>query len=192
MMASTASLLVGGACLKEPIGQGLGTQHLNFRLEDQFVVHIPALQRFARTLTGAPERADDLVQDCLERAIRKKSLFRKPSNPRAWLFKIMHNLRRNQVVKVQPTADVEALESVAEAPRQDSAMELTDVRTAMQMLSKEHQEILMLVAVEGLSYAEAAEILNVQKGTIMSRLGRARDHLRAIMNGDHQQKGETK
>ncbi|MGJ8528061.1 sigma-70 family RNA polymerase sigma factor [Maritalea sp.] len=165
---------------------------MNFRLEDQFVVHIPALQRFARTLTGAPERADDLVQDCLERAIRKKSLFRQPNNPRAWLFKIMHNVYRNQVVKVRPTADIEELENLAEAPRQDGVMELTDVRAAMHFLSKEHQEILMLVAVEGLSYAEAADILNVQKGTIMSRLARARDHLRSIMNGERQQKGEAR
>lgn len=165
---------------------------MNIRVEDQFAVHIPALNRFARTLTGAPERADDLVQDCLERAIRKKSLFRKPANPRAWLFKIMHNLHRNQMAQQRPIASAEGLELVSEPPRQLAAAELSDVQTAMYLLSKEHQEILMLVAIEGLSYKEAGEILNVQTGTVMSRLARARDHLRALVNGTDQQKGETR
>jgi len=165
---------------------------LSLRLEDQFAVHIPALQRFARTLTGAQERADDLVQDCLERAIRKKSLFRKPSNPRAWLFKIMHNLHRNQVSKQRPTVATQELEEVSTPANQHAAMEILDVRKAMKLLSQEHQEILMLIAVEGLTYAETAEILNVQKGTIMSRLARARDRLRAIMNSDPTTIGDAK
>jgi RNA polymerase sigma-70 factor (ECF subfamily) len=165
---------------------------LSFRVEEQFADHIPALKRFARTLTAAPEHADDLVQDCLERAIRKKSLFRQPSNPRAWLFKIMHNLHRNQIVQKRPIANSDELERIVEPPQQLAVAELKDVRTAMQLLSKEHQEILMLVAVEGLSYKEAAQVLNVQKGTVMSRLARARDHLRALMNGEHQFKGEKR
>ena len=172
-------------------GGALENLSLNFRLEDQFAVHIPALQRFARTLTGAPERADDLVQDCLERAIRKKSLFLRPSNPRAWLFKIMHNLHRNQLAQKRPVSSEVELEQFGEAPRQMVVAELNDVRLAMKLLSKEHQEILMLIAVEGLTYKEAAEVLNVQKGTVMSRLARAREHLRAIMNGDDQQ-GDAK
>lgn len=159
------------------------------RLEDEFVSHMPALHRFAQTLTGTPDRADDLVQDCLERAIKKKSLFRQPNNPRAWLFKIMHNLHRNQVTQKRPAGGAEELDNLSEPPRQHFAAELTDVRSAMMLLSKEHRETLMLVAVEGLSYSQTADILNVQKGTIMSRLSRARDHLRSIVNGVEQSNG---
>lgn len=176
--------MIGGS-----IGDDLA---LNFRVEDQFADHIPALQRFARTLTSAPDLADDLVQDCLERAIRKKSLFRSPANPRAWLFKIMHNLHRNQVVQKRPHIGSVELVDAAEPPRQLAASELNDVKAAMEMLSQEHKQILMLVAVEGLSYKEAAQILGIQKGTVMSRLARARDQLRSIMNGDQQTRGETR
>lgn len=164
---------------------------LDFKVEDQFVAHIPALQRFARTLTRAPERADDLVQDCLERALSKRALFRQPNNPRAWLFKIMHNIYRNQVSREKPSIELSALEEISIPATQDTSVELMDVKRAMSMLSKEHQEILMLISVEGLSYKEAAEILDVQKGTIMSRLARARDNLRTLLSGENLKQKEA-
>lgn len=95
------------------------------------------------------------------------------------------------MVQKRPHIGSVELEDVAEPPRQLAASELSDVKAAMELLSPEHKQILMLVAVEGLSYKEAAQVLGVQKGTVMSRLARARDQLRSIMNGVPQTKGEA-
>jgi RNA polymerase sigma-70 factor (ECF subfamily) len=147
--------------------------------------HIPRLRRYARALTGDHARADDLVQDTLERAWSKFSLWRRGSDLRAWLFSIMHNVFVNQIAGGRasaaflPLAD-EAFE-VAVDGKQEQALELRDLTSALTKLSTEHREVLLLVALEDLPYEAVAKVLNIPLGTVMSRLSRARERLRELM-----------
>ena len=155
----------------------------------QVVAEIPRLRRYARALTGDPTRADDLVQDCLERACTRLALWRHGSNMRAWLFTIMHNLFVNQIRREQHRAEVSLEQFPAEQPTSrpahDASLELRDLDRALQRLSQEQREVLLLVGLEQFSYAEAARVLDIPIGTVMSRLSRARERLRELMNGEH-------
>ena len=145
---------------------------------EQLIADIPRLRRSARLLTGDPARADDLVQAVLARACEKWHQFRPGSDLRAWLFSIMHNLNVNQWREraTEPLATVPMAEaSVDPIPGVDT---LLDLRHALQQLSIEHREVLVLICVENLSYAAAADVLQLPMGTIMSRLSRARAQLR--------------
>lgn len=144
----------------------------------------PRLRRYARALTGDATRADDLVQDTLERALSRLSLWRR-GNLRAWLFAIMHNLFVNQVRSPQRLefADDHALLDAPARPTQTDNLELHDLYTALQGLPAEQREVLLLVALEELTYEEAAKVLAVPIGTIMSRLSRARSRLRGLLAG---------
>lgn len=151
---------------------------------NQIVAQIPRLRRYARALTGDLERADDLVQDTLERALMKFSLWRS-GNLRAWLFTIMHNVFVNQV-KLHGAVDYMAEEDLPDVPvraTQSDELELRDLAGALQMLSPEQREVVLLVGLEELSYEETAKALGVPIGTVMSRLSRARDRLRAVLAG---------
>jgi RNA polymerase sigma-70 factor (ECF subfamily) len=146
-------------------------------------VLVPALRRYARALTRDIDRADDLVQDCLERAIAKRGLFR-PSGPvRAWLFTILVNLHRNSLRGARRRGDVVDFDSVPEpsvpAP-QPGHLALAELDRAIGTLPLDQKEALLLVTLEGLSYQEAATILDIPIGTLMSRLGRARATLKAL------------
>jgi RNA polymerase sigma-70 factor (ECF subfamily) len=156
------------------------------------VKHIPRLRRYARALTGDRARADDLVQDTLERAMVKFHLWRPDSDLRAWMFTIMHNLYVNQL-RTQP-ADMsvdldDETNHVAVRPTQSDQLEVRDVQAALLQLPEEQREVLLLVGLEQLSYAEAAAILGVPAGTVMSRLSRARARLRQVMEDDSSQPG---
>lgn len=144
---------------------------------------IPRLRRYARALVGA-QRADDLVQDCLERAWSRRRLWDGQGELRAWLFTILHNLYVNGVRRQAGAPPFDPLpeeEPPALAPsRHEAALDLRDVERALDGLSLEHREVLLLVGLEQLDYAEAAAILNVPPGTVMSRLARAREQLRAL------------
>ncbi len=148
---------------------------------DELIAHIPRLRRYARALTGDGNRADDLVQDTLERALSRFTLW-PPRDLRLWLFAIMHNLFVNQVRR--PDA-VEYREEPGEgdihAQSPMDALELRDLDAALQKLPPEQREVLLLVALEELSYADAAKVLGVPPGTIMSRLSRGRDRLRSLL-----------
>lgn len=149
---------------------------------DGIEAHIPALRRYARALTGNADQADDLVQDCLERAIRKQSLFRRETNLKAWLFTILVNLFRNER-KRKAAVRFDALSESAEpseAPPQPGRIALAEAARAIQRLPGDQREALLLVVVEGASYSEAAAILDIPEGTLMSRLGRARTALRSM------------
>lgn len=151
---------------------------------------IPRLRRYARALTGNAHRADDLVQDTLERAWAKFALWRRGSDLRAWLFAIMHNVFVNQVTSSsarqewQPL-DGEALEVPVE-PAQERALEMRDLASSLAQLPAEYREVLLLIGLEELRYEEAAKILNVPLGTVMSRLSRGRERLRQLMAGQTQ------
>jgi len=147
-------------------------------------LEIPHLRRYARFLVRDIDLADDLVQECLLRAVANAERWRPGTNLRAWLFVILKNAfisERRQAARRSATMISVSAEDRVEASvpaGQESYMELIEVHTAYRELSAEHREVLMLVAAEGLSYEEAAEILEVPVGTIRSRLSRARTALR--------------
>ncbi|MFZ5508496.1 MAG: RNA polymerase sigma factor [Pseudomonadota bacterium] len=151
---------------------------------DAIVAEIPRLRRYARALTGDPARADDLVQDTLERALGRFFLFR-PGNLRAWLFSIMHNLFINQA-KARRDGLWEDEAVLAELPAratQDDALEMRDLARCLQALPPQQREVLLLVGLEEMSYEEVARVLGVPLGTVMSRLFRARERLRGLLAG---------
>ncbi len=148
------------------------------------VREIPRLRRYARALTGNAVAADDLVQDTLERALRRFALFR-PGDLRAWLFTIMHNLYISQTRMTR--MEVEDAETIlGTLPAPDGASDhaaLADLDLCLQQLPAPQREVLLLVALEELSYEDTARVIGVPIGTVMSRLSRARTRLRALLAG---------
>ena len=147
------------------------------------VPYIPNLRRYARALVGDREGADDLVQDTLERAVRKFHLW-KPGDLRAWLFSIMHNVFVNQLKARRIAYDVEIDESIAAPISSVTSTDLMDLDRALAALSADQREVVLLVALEDMTYAEVARALGIPIGTVMSRLSRARDRLRKLMEGE--------
>ena len=153
---------------------------------DVIVAEIPRLRRYARALTGQEERADDLVQDTLERALDKWRFWQSSRDLRPWLFSIMHNLhidqhRRETRIDYCDDADLPELPQRAE---QTDALEIRDLDRALTLLPLEQREVLLLVALEELSYADVAKAIDQPIGTVMSRLSRARTRLKAILAGE--------
>ena len=148
---------------------------------------IPRLRRYARALTGERGAADDLVQDTLERAWTKLHLWRSGSDLRAWLFTIMHNVHVNQVRSRASTATVPLDDDTPDAPvraTQADMLEVRDIDAALKRLSVDQREVLLLIALEHMSYQETADTLGIPIGTVMSRLARARDRLRIMLAAD--------
>ena len=148
---------------------------------------IPRMRRYARALVRDREAADDLVQDSLERALSRIDRWITGDSPRRWLFTIMHHLfvdqlrrtkRHGQLVATMP----ETIGGAATPPPQDDKVEAREVLEALQKISPDRRAALVLVAVEGFSYAEAANVLGVPAGTLMSRLARGREDLRTILD----------
>ncbi|MDE2396890.1 MAG: RNA polymerase sigma factor [Burkholderiales bacterium] len=152
---------------------------------EQILAHIPALRRYARLLAGDAARADDLVQDTLERACAKWSLWQGGTALRGWLLSLMHNLHLNQRRDWRHDEGHAGLDDVAEPATDNQARsaERMDLQRALDTLPEAMREVLLLVALEEYSYAEAAEILGVPVGTVMSRLHRARERLREALAG---------
>ncbi len=152
----------------------------------QAVLVIPRLRRYARALTGDRLMAEELVQDTLERAWSKRRLWREGSDLRAWMFTIMHNVYVNQV-RARVTQAVLPLDQEAyDVPARGSSvdmLEIADIDAALRRLPLEQREVLLLVALEQLSYSETADALGVPVGTVMSRLYRARERLRVMLDG---------
>lgn len=151
---------------------------------ERIVEFIPRLRRYARALVGDRARADDLVQDTIERAWNKFHLWRPGSDLRAWLFTVMHNVHINQIRATRDFVELddEAAE-MAVAGAQGASLEIRDLERALVLLPVEQREVLLLVGLEDLSYAEVAEVLGIPIGTVMSRLSRAREKMRALMLG---------
>ncbi|WP_440641891.1 sigma-70 family RNA polymerase sigma factor [Bradyrhizobium sp. PUT101] len=148
---------------------------------------IPALRRYARALMRDRAAADDLVQDCLERAVSRWHQ-RRDGSVRAWLFTILHNLAITQFRQAtargrhMPIDDAGEHELVS-AAAQERGLIYRDVLSKLARLPEEQRAVLLLVAVEDLSYADAAKVLGVPVGTVMSRLSRARERLQQEMDG---------
>jgi len=158
------------------------------RAQDQadIVACIPSLRRCARGLVSDRDRADDLVQDTLERAWSRFSMWQKRGEVRAWMFGIMHNHFIDRLRAQRSRPEDSAGDDLPELPQralQTDALEVRDLDRLLQRLPPEHREVLLLVGVEEMSYQEVATAIGVPIGTVMSRLSRARARLREEMQG---------
>ncbi len=151
---------------------------------ESIVELIPRLRRYARALAGDRAAADDLVQDTLERAWSKLHLYRRGTDLRAWLFTVMHNVYVNQLRALRPAAPLDdEMPELAQPARETDTLVLRDLDAAIRRLAPDQREVLLLVALEEMSYGEAADALDIPIGTVMSRLSRAREKLRAMLPG---------
>ncbi|RWN30675.1 MAG: RNA polymerase sigma factor [Mesorhizobium sp.] len=148
---------------------------------------IPRLRRYARSLLRDRDAADDLVQDCLERSLVRLDNWQTGESPRRWLFTIMHHLFIDQMRKVNRRGEaamlpLEAGEAVAQPAEQVESIASREIVDALQAISPDRRAALVMVAIEGFSYAEAANILGVPAGTLMSRIARGREELRGLLD----------
>lgn len=147
---------------------------------------IPRLRRYARALTRDATRADDLVQNCLLRAIAKEHLWEPGTDLRAWLFTILHNQHVNDVrraVREGINTAVEEMAPLLTVPSNATAsLLLRDLERAIARLPEEQRQVILLVGLEGMRYEEVATILGVPIGTVRSRLSRGRETLRRLMD----------
>jgi RNA polymerase sigma-70 factor (ECF subfamily) len=143
---------------------------------------IPALRRYARALTRDVDIADDLVQDTLVRALRSERLFL-GGDLRSWLYTILTNLNRNRRRSLARRPQFAPLQNTT-ADASGTEAEGRDIARALATLVEDQRSVLLLVMLEGLSYREVAEIQGVPIGTVMSRLARARAHVKAFLEGE--------
>lgn len=149
----------------------------------------PSLRRYACSLLRHADAADDLVQDCLERALARRHLWRGGESLRPWLFRIMHNLHANQVRKHRKLPFHQALGDVPDQPGSDEEqagrVAIRELEAALDLLPAGQREIVLLVALSGMSYQECADALDLPVGTVMSRLFRGRERLRELLEGEN-------
>jgi RNA polymerase sigma factor (sigma-70 family) len=146
------------------------------------------LRRYARSLTRDTLRADDLVHDTLVRALESQATLRPNTNLRTWMMTVLHNVfiddqRRKRVEARHADVLVQMSEEVA-PPAQEGQVRLAQIREAFLTLPEEQRAALHLVTLEGMAYADAAAVLGIPIGTLMSRLGRGRAALRAFEEGE--------
>lgn len=148
---------------------------------------IPPLRRYARALLRDRTAADDLVQDCLERAVGHWHQRRSDGDPRTWIFTILHNLAMTRLRRTASRPRLVAIDETDEsafarpAP-QEEGLRYRELTAALARLPEEQRSVLLLVTVEDLSYAETAKVLDIPIGTVMSRLSRARERLLQLMS----------
>jgi RNA polymerase sigma-70 factor (ECF subfamily) len=155
---------------------------------DDLPEHIAGLRRYALALTGSRYEAEDLVQETLARAIAAAQSFRNGGNLRSWRLSIMHNAFVSNL-RARRAAEHELDDQLAELrqpPTQLDRLEVGDVLAALSRLPEAQREALILIAFEDFSYGDAARVLGVPLGTLMSRLARGRETLRRAMS-----EGET-
>jgi RNA polymerase sigma-70 factor, ECF subfamily len=160
---------------------------LSTTIDDDILACLPHLRAFARSLTGDRDRADDLVQDAVLRALSAASQYTPGTNFKAWIFTILRNLyfnefRRNRAL-MRPLEAAD-LEIHATAPSQQAGLEFDDFRRAFRTLPAEQREALVLVGADGFRYEEAAAICGCPVGTIKSRVARARSEIERLLGPD--------
>jgi len=145
---------------------------------------IPRLRRYARQLTRDPIAADDLVQDCIARALAKIHLWDPGTDLRAWLFTILHNqyigLARRDMRQRAHTQSPSLDYNLALPPTQGVRLELRDLERALAKLPEEQRSVILLIGLEGMGYEEAASVVNLPVGTVRSRVSRGREALRMM------------
>jgi RNA polymerase sigma-70 factor (ECF subfamily) len=148
--------------------------------DHDLIACVPHLRAFARFLTGNRERADDLVQDTVVRALTAAHQFQRGTNLKAWMFTILRNQHYNDVRKTRirlQSLDDPSIDEPAAPATQDARLEFGDFRRAFWQLAENQREVLILIGASGLSYEEAAKVCNCPTGTIKSRVSRARREL---------------
>ena len=150
---------------------------------------IPALRRYARALLRHSEAADDLVQDCLARVVERWPQRRRSEETRSWVFAILHNLaidamRRQARRGVHLALDEVAENEMAVPGHQEDGLRYADLLRALDSLPPEQRSVVLLVSVEDVTYAEAARVLDIPVGTVMSRLSRGRERLQKALDGE--------
>lgn len=150
------------------------------------IAELPRLRRYARALVRDADAADDLVQDCVERALSRIDQFRTGTNMRAWLLTIMHGIYVNGVRRRHPSPESLALhreltEGSDGVPEQERGLIVIDLEEALAGLPDDQREIVLLIGLEDMSYKQAAETVGIPIGTVMSRLARGRERLRTLM-----------
>jgi RNA polymerase sigma-70 factor, ECF subfamily len=166
----------------------IGVQRSPAGFEDQLVSMLPRLRRFARSLTGSAVEAEDIVQTGCIKALRNRDSFTPGTRFDSWLFRILQNTWRDELRRRAVRPEGTSVELDCDVPdevdRLGDRATLAAVRRAMALLPEEQREALALVSVEGLPYAEAAAILEVPIGTLMSRVSRGRQRLRRLVDGE--------
>lgn len=172
----------------QPIIEICAEQDVQADLREQLIELIPQMRRFACGLSGSRDRGDELVQAACERLLMHQSRLRSDTRLDSWLYRVIRNLHldsvRSQAVRDrgrQQLQQSEELQAVARDAMDDQLL-IREVQRAMQQLSEAHRAVLMLICVEGRSYREAADILQVPMGTVTSRLIRARRSLIARLD----------
>jgi len=145
---------------------------------------LEAMRRYARSLARNPENADDVVQEALVRAIERHQTYEPGRSRRRWLLSIVHNVfvsgKRREAVEARHNDSLAEIMMAHVEAEQVRHAQLAQIASAFAALSEQHRAVLHLIAVEELSYQEAADVLNLPIGTVMSRLSRARSNLRAL------------
>jgi RNA polymerase sigma-70 factor, ECF subfamily len=155
-------------------------------LRSQLAAELPYLRRFARAMAGDAAVADDLVQDCVERAMLKSHLY-DPARPlRAWLYAVLRNIFISNIRRDGRSGVVKSVDDLLDGEdaipaEQEFRLSATEIAHALDFLPPQHREVIVLVGLEEMSYRDVAEITGVPVGTVMSRLSRARSHLRQIL-----------
>lgn len=153
-------------------------------LSADLVTHVGALRRYARALVGNPVDADDMVQECLTRVLAQMRAWREVRDLRAYMFTTLHNVfvdngRRKRSAGLEVPID-DVVGRLSTPATQNVRLEVRDMMDALAQLPREQREVVLLVGMEGMSYLEAAEVIGVPIGTVMSRLSRGREALRQL------------
>lgn len=166
----------------KPFGQNSDTE----QLAHEITSHVAALRRYALVLVGDSAEADDLVQECLSRVLAHMRGWRPVRDLRAYLFTTLHNVfvdasRRQKARRGDVPLDA-AIATLSLPATQLKRLEFRDLMTALGKLPTQQREVVLLIGLEGMSYIEAARVLGVPIGTVMSRLSRGREALRELMS----------
>jgi RNA polymerase sigma-70 factor (ECF subfamily) len=156
-------------------------------INEEIAAHIPSIRRYARALVRDVVTADDLVQDCLTRALAKLHLWRDGTNLRAWLFTILHNQYVNEVrrsIRSGSTVEFSDATLPSRPANCDKVLELRDLDRALGQLPAEMRVVILLVGLEGMPYDAVAKVLGIPTGTVRSRLSRGRAALRRLMDAE--------
>jgi len=160
---------------------------MDSELAEALHIYVKSLRRYAMAMTRDSNEADDLVQECLKRALIYIHNGREIQNLRAYLFTILNNVYADELSRRRRSGTVVSIDSetvrLAAPPRQNARMECRDLSWALNQLPSEQKEVVLLIGLEGLSYQTAAEVLGIPIGTVMSRLSRGRNALRRILEG---------
>jgi RNA polymerase sigma-70 factor (ECF subfamily) len=166
------------------------TKHIQTLIEAE----IPRLWRYALALTRNQLEAEDLVQDCLARALSRTHLWEDGTNLRAWLFAILHNQYVNRIRSASRQGQTVVIQEdeplLTRAATQDKSLELRDLDRALGLIADTHRIVILLVGLEGMSYQTVADLLNIPVGTVRSRLSRGRAELRQLMGFTESRRGK--